>query len=52
MWWWDNADTYSNTYCYSDGHGFDYTDAETDAYAEVCANTETSSYSSAKTVVV
>ena len=55
MWWWRNADTdpdgYSNTYRYSDGHGFDYSDAQTDAYAEVCTNTETSSYTSTKTVI-
>jgi hypothetical protein len=56
-WWWNTyADTdsysYSYGYGYSDSDGYDYTDAQTDAYAEVRANTETSSYTPAKTVAV
>ena len=50
MSWWRNTDTYTygygNTYCYS------YSNAETYTYAENCANTKTSSYAAAETVVV
>ena len=45
--WW-NTNTYTNGY--SDGHGYSYINAETDAYAEVCANTEAAAHTSAKTV--
>jgi hypothetical protein len=45
-----NTDTYTdgyrNTYCYS------YSNGQTYSYAENCANTEASSYTSAKAVVV
>ena len=36
----------------SDGHSYSYINAQTDAYAEVCANPETPSHPSAETVVV
>jgi hypothetical protein len=43
-----NGYSYPNCNCYS----FSYRNAQTYAYAENCANTETSSHSSAKAVVV
>jgi len=36
---------------YSDGHNYSYTDAQTDAHAQDCANSEASSYTAAETVV-
>ena len=45
------ADSYSNTYRYSDGHGYRYTNAQTDAHAQDCANAEASSHTAAETVV-
>jgi len=47
--WW-NTDTYTDGH--SNGHGYSYINAPTDAYAEVCANPKTSSHTSAKTVRV
>ena len=45
-----NGYRYPNCDCYS--YSYSYGNAQTDAYAENCANTETSSYSPAETVVV
>ena len=52
---WRNTDTYADGYSYTYGyghsHGFDYSDAETDADASPRADAETSSYTSAKSIV-
>lgn len=56
-WWWNtyaytdsDSDGYSDTYSYSDRDGYDYTDAQTDAYAEVCANAKASPHTPTKTI--
>ncbi len=46
--WW-NTDTYTDGH--SNGHGYSYINAPTDAYAEVCANPKTPPHTTAETVV-
>ena len=45
------TDGYSDTDRYSDGYNYGYANAETDTYAQICANPETSSHTSPQTIV-